>query len=148
MPLGRSIFLLLFIFSPFISVADSQLCARAVKETGDRSLVGDYRAFRDGCSAYQQCTDKVLKADNLYLRCRSKCGSVSGSQKKSCLKDCLSKTPSKTNETSRRVQESCSSLKTGNKCEKLQQTFQKVLNSKGQKGEMVEASCALMFDSL
>ena len=148
MHLGRSIFLLLLIFSPPLSVADSQLCARAVKETGDRSLAGDYRAFRDGCSAYQQCADKVLKADNLYMRCRSKCGAVSGGQKKSCLKDCLSKTPSKTNETSRRVQESCSSLKTGNKCEKLQQTFQKVLNSKGQKGEVVEASCALMFDSL
>ena len=78
------------------AVSDSRACAAAVRSTGDKALAGEYRKYRDSCSAYRGCVDKVVKADNVPAACRSMCGSTSGAQQKSCLKTCLSKTPSKT----------------------------------------------------
>ena len=145
----KNIILVVFMaIMPLSAIADSQLCASAVKETGDRNLAGDYRKFRDSCSAYQQCVDKVLKADNVYMSCRSKCGSVSGGQQKSCLKTCLSKTSSKTDETSKRVKESCGSLKTNGACEAARKSFQASLKKKGEPGKKVDAACSMMFGSL
>ena len=78
------------------AVSDSRACAAAVRSTGDKALAGEYRKYRDSCSAYRGCVDKVVKADNVPAACRSMCGSTSGAQQKSCLKTCLSQTPSKT----------------------------------------------------
>ena len=145
----KHIILVLFVaVMPLSVIADSKLCASAVKKTGDRDLAAGYRKFRDSCSAYQQCVDKVLKADNLYMSCRSKCGSASGGQQKSCLKTCLSKTPSKTNETSKRVNESCGSLKTNGACEATGKSFRASLKKKGESGKEVDAACSMMFGSL
>ena len=130
------------------AMSDSKACAGAVRSTGDKALAGEYRKYRDSCGAYQGCVDKVLKADNVYNACRSKCGSTSGSQQKSCLKTCLSKTSSKTNETSKRVRESCGSLKSKSTCGAAQSAFQAILKSKGKHGKNVNAACAIMFGTV
>lgn len=134
----------LLLTSPMPSVADSRLCASDIAKTGDAGLVKAFRTFRGACASYQGCVQKVTSSANTALSCRNECASKSKAQKQQCISSCLGQ-KAKSSQLRKKIDQSCSDLRSGNQCKQATIRFDTALTNAGKKATSAKNSCEVFM---
>lgn len=134
----------LLLTSPMPSVADSRLCASDIAKTGDAGLVKAFRTFRGACASYQGCVQKVTSSANTALSCRNECASKSEAQKQQCISSCLGQ-KAKSSQLRKKIDQSCSDLRSGNQCKQATIRFDTALTNAGKKATSAKNSCEVFM---
>ena len=135
---------LVVIVAPSLAFSDSRTCASDIAKTGDAGLVKAFRTFRGACASYQGCVQKVTSSANTALSCRNECASKSQAQKQQCISSCLGQ-KAKSSQLRKKIDQSCSDLRSGNQCKQATIRFDTALTNAGKKATSAKNSCEVFM---